>query len=367
MMPAEKPLENPINWSFRVGRLFGIDIRIHVVFILCAVVLVWMEMPHSESGAARPLGPVLVDALGTYALLFLIVLVHEFGHCFGARYTGGDADEILLWPLGGLAYTNPPHNAAAHMITTLAGPAVNVVICMICTPAIILWTGSLGGVPWNPLHPMWPVDPSIVPSTGQAWLMRLFGLSYLLLLINLMPIFPFDGGRIVQAWLWPKKGYRSSMEIATTTGMIGAVIVGLFGLFTDQSWLLMLIAVFGYLTCYRTRQMLKDQDDFGLSELGYDFSQGYRSLDRQEASSSRRQPGFFEQRRARKAAMKAQREQQRREDHKKTVEEVLAKISRSGLESLTPRERGILQNETERQRMLSDGSSDLGDRPSEDF
>ncbi|MCH7765652.1 MAG: M50 family metallopeptidase [Acidobacteria bacterium] len=59
----------------------------------------------------------------TAAILFVVVLVHEFGHCFGARYTGGEADEILIWPLGGLAYASPPHNAKAHMITTVAGPA----------------------------------------------------------------------------------------------------------------------------------------------------------------------------------------------------------------------------------------------------
>ncbi len=80
MFSTDRPLDNPINWSFRAGRLFGIDIRIHIVFVICAVVLVWMEIPKGEGVASRPLGSVLVDALGTYALLFLVVLLHEFGH-----------------------------------------------------------------------------------------------------------------------------------------------------------------------------------------------------------------------------------------------------------------------------------------------
>ncbi|MCH7871313.1 MAG: hypothetical protein IID33_06395 [Planctomycetes bacterium] len=355
MFRTEKPLDNPINWSFRVGRLFAIDIRIHIAFVFCAVILLWMEMPEPGSGVATVWSRVLVNAFGTYAMLFLIVLLHEFGHCFGARYMGGDADEILLWPLGGLAYTSPPHNPTAHMITTVAGPSVNVFLCMICTVALILWTGSLGGVPWNPLHPTWPVDPSIIPTEGQQWLMRFFGISYFILLINLLPIFPFDGGRIVQAWLWPKKGYTQSMQIATGTGMVGAIAIGLIGLFTDQSWLLLMIAVFGYMTCYQTRRMLREQGEFGLGEFGYDFSQGYTSLNGDKPDQTRK-PGYFARRRARKLALKVQRERRQDEEHEAQVERILQKISDSGMASLSTPERRILEAETERRRLVSDDS-----------
>lgn len=355
MVPAGRPLDNPINWSFKIGRLFGIDIRVHIVFVICAVVLVWMEIPKGDAASDWSLGHVLVDALGVYALLFLIVLLHEFGHCFGARHTGGDADEILLWPLGGLAFTNPPHNAAAHMITTVAGPMVNVLLCMICTLVLVLWTGRLGAVPWNPLHPMWPADVSFIPTTAQLWVIRFFGLSYFILLINLLPIFPFDGGRIVQAWLWPRKGYYASMAIATATGMIGAIPVALFGLFAEQSWLLLMIAVFGYLTCWQNRRMLREQGGAGAGEFGYDFSQGYTSLDRDP--SRRRRPGLFERRRARKEVRKAQRERERREAHAKAVEAILRKISEHGLRSLSPRERRILEEETQQQRAHKRGGA----------
>jgi hypothetical protein len=173
-------------------------------------------------------------------------------------------------------------------------------------------------------------------------------LSYFILLVNLLPIFPFDGGRIVQAWLWPRKGYHRSMEIATGTGMVGAIIVGLVGLFMEQSWLLLMIAVFGYLTCWQNRRMLREQGDFATGELGYDFSQGYTSLDREPERA--RRPGFFERRRARRQARKAQREHERHEAHARSVEAVLRKISEHGLDSLTARERRILEEETQRQR-----------------
>ncbi|MHC4698661.1 MAG: site-2 protease family protein [Planctomycetota bacterium] len=343
----DRPLDNPINWSFRVGRLFDITIRVHVVFILCALVLIWMEFP--KSGPRPPFGHLLVNALGTYAMLFAIVLLHEFGHCFGARHVGGEADEILLWPLGGLAYVSPPHKARAHMITALAGPMVNVVLCAMCSVVLVLWIGSLGAVPWNPLDPYYPVDPTILPTTAQFWVMRFFGLSYFILLINLVPVFPFDGGRIVQAWLWPRKGYRASLELATGTGMVGAIIIGLFGLFTGESWLLLMIAVFGYLTCWQTRKMLREHGDIDPSLVGGGFSDGYTFLSQDDEEE--RKPGFFARRRAKKVALRAQRERQRQRQHQQAVERILRKVSTSGVDSLTPAERRTLEEETQRQRM----------------
>lgn len=355
MNPTEKPLDNPINWSFPAGRLFGISIRVHITFVICGVVLVWMQMPEDASSPA--MGKILGDALGIYAMLFVIVLAHEFGHCFGARHVGGEADEILIWPLGGLAYANPPHNANAHMVTTVAGPLVNVLICMVCTAILVAWTGNLWAVPWNPLHPMLPVDLSVLAtaSMAQIWLMRFFGLSYFLLLINLLPVFPFDGGRMVQAWLWPRKGYAASMMIATSTGMIGAVVIGLFGLFTDQSWLLLMIAVFGYLTCLQQRRVLREQEALGAGEFGYDFSRGYTSL-KGDDFQEEKEPGFFERRRANKAIARAKAKRQRQETREREIETILAKISQFGMDALTPQERSILEDETQRQRSQSDDS-----------
>ena len=350
MVPTEKPLDNPINWSFRVGRLWAIDIRVHIAFVICAVVLFWMELPEKESLVQPSLVTMLTDAFGTYVMLFFIVLVHEFGHCFGARYCGGDADEILLWPLGGLAYVNPPHQARAHMLTAAAGPTVNIILCAICSAVLTVWSGRLGAVPWNPLHPTLPVESSFLPTTAQSWVLRFYGISYFLLLVNLLPIYPFDGGRMLQAWLWPRKGYGAAMEIATGTGMVGAIVIGLFALFTDQSWLLLMIAAFGYLTCWQTRRMLRETGDMGLCEAGYDFSRGYASLDAAEPRP--RRAGFLQRRRLRRAALRAERERQREAEHQQAVEDVLRKVSVSGMVSLTAREMRILEEETFRKRTL---------------
>jgi Zn-dependent protease len=350
MFRTEKPLDNPINWSFRAGRVWGIDIRVHVTFLLGAVVLLWMEMPQKGERTLEPFSHILGDAVATYAILFAIVLLHEFGHCWGARRTGGEADEILLWPLGGLASVNPPHDPRAHLVTTLAGPMVNVAICAVCSAILALWTGSLGAIPWNPLHPVTPVNDAIFPTTAQNWVLRVFGTSYFLLLINMLPVFPFDGGRVVQACIWSRAGYRRAGEIAATTGRIG-----LGGLFTDQSWLFVMIAVFGYATCWQTRMALRDRPEYA-DELGYESSGPFSGAERPEARP--RRPGLVKRMRMRRAAAQAERERQAREQHEQSVEEVLRKVSKMGMSSLSPKERAVLEEETRQRRATMDDASE---------
>ncbi|HUU84959.1 MAG TPA: site-2 protease family protein, partial [Phycisphaerae bacterium] len=192
-----RALDNPINWSFGVGRLFGIRLRVHLFFLLGAVYLVVQ--------AAGDDGPGVVHGLGWFAILFFMVLLHEFGHCFAARAVGGHADEILMWPLGGLASVDVPHTPRANFITTAAGPAVNLVICLLAAAALIVMTGSGWAVPWNPF--LFTVTHVPITSELQWWLVVTFALSYMLLLFNLAPVFPFDGGRMFQCLVWPAKGF----------------------------------------------------------------------------------------------------------------------------------------------------------------
>ena len=339
--------DNPINWSFKVGRLFAIDIRIHILFIVCAVWLVSTQV--RDGGPDGSFTRALIDGLGIECLLFLVVLMHEFGHCWGARRTGGTAEEILIWPLGGLASVSPPHTARAHMITTVAGPMVNVIFCTLSAIVLTVWVGTASVVPINPLSPFSPIDPLVYTTAAQQWLMIFFGINYVLLLFNLLPVFPFDGGRILQAWLWKRKGHRRSMEIATSTGMFGAVAIALFGLFTDQGFLLFGVAAFGYITCWQQRRMLRETAEFGAGEFGYDFSKGYGAFDTDETETEP-SPGFFERRRLQKLARSAERVREERDAHARAVEDTLRKVSAEGVESLTPKERRILEEETQRQR-----------------
>ena len=135
--------------------------------------------------------------------------------------------------------------------------------------------------------------------------------------------------------------------IATGVGMAGAVVLGLLGLLST-AMLLIAIAFFGYFTCWQQRQMLKMGVYEAQGESGYDFSQGYTSLD--DKSETPAQPGFFASRRAARAQRRAQQEQRRIEEHQQKVDQILAKIRTSGTGSLTRQERRTLESETQRQQ-----------------
>lgn len=332
-----KSLDNPINWSFPVGTLFGIRIRLHLLFIMGAFVVLFHALRDGGGWAGVGYG------LGSIALLFLIVLIHEFGHCFGARSVGGTADEILMWPLGGLAYTNPPHTARAHLITVVAGPMVNVVFLIVTGFALVVWKGTLDAVPLNPFKPFHTAMP--IASDTQYWVVVFFTLNLIILLFNLAPVYPFDGGRILQCILWPKRGFVPATLIATGVGMVGAIVIGVIGIATGE-YMFFFIAVFGYFTCWQQRQLIKSGAYESESEFGYDFSQGYTSLDTGEP----KRPSFLQRRRARRDAARTQREADRLEEHRLEVDRILNKVSRDGLESLNPAERRILKEETQRQR-----------------
>jgi Zn-dependent protease len=337
-------MDNPINWSFGIGSLFGIRIRLHILFLFGAVVILARSVDAAGQGHVLR---AMADSAGMFLILFLIVLLHEFGHCFGARYTGGDAEEILLWPLGGLASVNPPHTPRATLVTTAAGPLVNVVICAITSVALVLLGKSIWAVPWNPFAPFSPR----VPWTSELhwWVLVTFSLSYMLLLFNLLPVFPLDGGRMLQSVLWQTHGFQRATIVACRVGMVGAIAIAVMGILTG-ALLMLFIAIFGYITCLQERQRLQMHDFLDENEFGYDFSQGHTSFEKSSQQHESR-PGYFARRKAAKLEQKRQREREELERHRRMVDEILQKISRSGAESLTSQERRILERETERQRL----------------
>src|SRR5438046_10265025 len=136
-------MQDPFSWAFPLGRFFGIPVRVHVVFPRVAAGLI-LRVAYQKDVVPGS----WIDATMLMALLFVIVLLHEFGHCFGARAVDGDAQEVLMWPLGGLAFVDVPHTPRANFIATAAGPAVNIVLAA----AAALW---LGLVPDPAVQPIW--------------------------------------------------------------------------------------------------------------------------------------------------------------------------------------------------------------------
>src|SRR5262245_35417092 len=118
-------MRDPLTWAFPIGRAFGITIRVHILFIFVTLGLI------GRVGYKEFIPGTWIDAVRLTVLLFVTVLLHEFGHCFGARRVDGDAQEILMWPLGGLAYVDVPRTAWANFVTVAAGPGVNLLICLV--------------------------------------------------------------------------------------------------------------------------------------------------------------------------------------------------------------------------------------------
>ena len=316
---------NPAMWllvgSVPLFTIFGVRVRMHASMIV--YVAMSLLFSSAELGAR--------NVLTAMAILFISVLLHEFGHIFGARMMGGHGDDILIWPLGGLAQTAPPHRPWPSFVTTACGPLVNILICIVTGTLLVILSHSAGAIPWFPLTAGFK---SFIPTSSLTYyLFWIFLVNYALAAFNLLLVFyPFDGGRMIQELLWFKVGYYKSMMFATMIGMIGAIIAAMVGLITLNFWLV-LIAGFGFYTCRQQRQMLKAQGPDEFAEDGL-YSAAYEVSDR---------PGWWARRRAARAAAAGRAEQER-------LDRILAKISAHGLQSLSGSEKRALHKATERQR-----------------
>src|SRR5262249_28995884 len=125
-------MRDPFTWSFPLGRPFGTQLRVHILFPLFALAMVLRVAFQKDPPPPAPPWPpnLWMDVCVLLALGFFAVLLHELGHCLGARMVDGDAPEVLLWPLGGLAPLEVPHTPRANFIAAAAGPCVNLFLCL---------------------------------------------------------------------------------------------------------------------------------------------------------------------------------------------------------------------------------------------
>ncbi|UEM21229.1 site-2 protease family protein [Skermanella mucosa] len=220
-----------MSWSIPIGTVKGTVIRIHVTFLLF---LVWIGAMHYAQGG----GPAALEGIVFIVLLFACVLLHEFGHVFAARRYGVQTPDITLLPIGGVARLERiPEKPSQELVIALAGPAVNVVI------AAALYVALLAG--GFPLSVGLPADGSEVQNPGVSMLARLAWVNVFLVLFNLIPAFPMDGGRVLRAFLAQRMGYGRGTAVAATIGQGVAFVFGLLGLFGNP--LLLFIALFVYL------------------------------------------------------------------------------------------------------------------------
>ena len=184
--------------SIRLFRLAGIDVFLHWSWFLVAA--------FEISGRAGTYSSVTWNIL-EYLALFLIVTLHEYGHALACRQVGGTADQIVLWPMGGVAYVDPPPRPGATLWSIVAGPLVNLVLLPLLT-ALGWLSRSLG---WAQAMP-----------NAHALLRAVWFINLFLLMFNILPIYPLDGGQILRSLLWFLVGRARSLMVAAIIGLIGA-------------------------------------------------------------------------------------------------------------------------------------------------
>jgi len=211
--------------SIRLFHVAGITVFLHWSWFLIAVYEIGPRMRSYASPAW---------AIVEYLALFVIVTLHEFGHALACRQVGGTSDRIVLWPLGGVAYVNPPPRPGANLWSLAAGPLVNAALFPIIS-GLVLAARSLG----------------LPASAADAYqfVVAVWWINVGLFVFNMLPIYPLDGGQILRSLLWYGVGRARSLMIATIVGFVGfAGMIGL-ALWARSAWFGVL-AVFILMNCW---------------------------------------------------------------------------------------------------------------------
>lgn len=204
------------NGALKLFRLFGIEVYLHWTWAVAAFFMINLRTAaYTEVGASKSWAAL------EYCTLFAIVLMHEFGHALACKSVGGKADLIVLWPLGGVAFVSPPHRPGAVLWSIFAGPMVNILLVPV-TIAASYFGPDTGGV--------------------AIFLYHLAEINILLLIFNLLPIFPLDGGQILQSLLWFFMRYERSLMIVSIIGLLGGAALAAWALHLRATWSVIMAA-----------------------------------------------------------------------------------------------------------------------------
>ncbi|MBW2527639.1 MAG: hypothetical protein JRI23_25885 [Deltaproteobacteria bacterium] len=318
------------NWSFQAFRLFGTDVRIHWSLPAFFLYFVLRAAQHSPS-----LLFIALFVVTPFVLLFGSVLLHEFGHIFAARYYGLRVGQTILTPIGGMVMVGRSRTPRGEFVVAAGGPLVNVALALV---GLALYA-VLGG----------PVSvATLVPFVADDAFARLYMQGHLgllvlhdfvqtnavLFLFNVaMLAYPMDGGRMLFAGLWHRKGYRPGMVLACKISRVIAVLMGI-GAVLLLSPMLGIIAFFVWFQAHMMLKRVHLLDDPG---LGY-------STQREQELLARRQAIKQELKELKPGPIAAWLEQRRT----KRYIELLSKAETHGLHSLTRSERAFLRKARKR-------------------
>jgi stage IV sporulation protein FB len=318
------------DWAIPCGTWFGVRVRLSPLFPLVFVVL-GIQRWDAQLAAASGL------------CLLAAVLVHELAHVFAVRLTGGTASELLLWPLGGVTRISMASTPAAPVATALAGPIVSLVLAAICLPALLR-----SGAGWTLLDPLRLPAVNLAADLGYGLLALLFFANWLLVVANLLPALPLDGGRILETALTARLGPSLGPQAVYRAGMTVGFLVIVGGLLAESVWL---CAVGAGLAAFNLRESMRQQmsENFDESFMGYDFSEGYTSLERSApVETVEVRLSLFQRWMAHRRHLREQRQRAKAEEAERELDFLLAKVHTYGINSLSDSERRILKRASAR-------------------
>ena len=231
-----------MKWSWKIGQYQGIGVYIHATFLLIIAWVIFVYWRQGHDLAATVSGIIFVLAI------FGCVVLHEFGHALTAKKYGIKTRDITLLPIGGVArLERMPDKPIQELWVAIAGPFVNIVIAVI----LYFWIQASGGLQ--------PIEDLSV--SGGSFAERLMVVNIFLVIFNMIPAFPMDGGRVLRALLALRINYTRATQIAATIGQGIALLFGLVGLFTNP--ILIFIALFVWIGAAQEASMTKIKSALG--------------------------------------------------------------------------------------------------------
>lgn len=257
-----------MKWSFRVANILGIDLKIHVSFFL---ILLLGAMQWSSYGVRGMAFGVLL-----MTLLFLCVTLHEFGHSVVAQRLGIAVREIVLLPIGGVALlSRNPDKPMQELLIAIAGPAVNVVIGI----GLAIYLGMYSAL--NGINPITLIQAAGSGPSWQTLLVWLLNANIILVLFNMIPAFPLDGGRVFRALLGFFMPWSRATSISTGIGQILAIGLGILAIFTGQIFMA-IIAILLFLAAGATRADENVRTFLSTRRIGDVYNRNAMTLDESE-------------------------------------------------------------------------------------
>lgn len=326
-----------LTFSFPVGRLLGVPLRLSFLMPVVAVALMWR------------MSDIIYGAIAS-AILLLSLLLHEMAHLLVARHHHCLPSAVVLWPLGGMQSGRSRLTFREAMAISFAGPLLNLVVAAVCG-----WQLHQLDLLRDMLNPFAMFDLAASRELSHNCLRMVFLANYCLCLFNLIPVRPLDGGEAFQSFLGLRFVEMETRDLMLRIGLVVSLFGILSGFVFDVS---SLVALSSFLLVLHLHDMIEwstppatTNDTF----LGYDFSEGYTSLNRTDEQNSDDEVeeaayGILDRWKARREDERLIRESEERELEEQQLDRILEKVHTDGRDSLTVRELTILNRVSARLR-----------------